>query len=390
MSVVEVREQPVPIVPRYLGRTEASQTVEIRARVSGFLESREFEEGTTVEPGQVLFRIDPRPFEAELAVARARLENARARLERARRQVERLQVAAAQGAASTDELDQQQTEEQVALSDVRLEEARVYQAELDLSYTTIASPIRGRIGRAQRDTGSYIQAGPEGLLAIVQQIDPIYVVFSVSEQELLRWRHLIETGKVNVPDPASIPLALELADGTMFPYTARLNFIGTQLEATTSTTPLRGVAPNPNAEMLPGQFVRVMPQGIVRPNAIVVPQTSLIQTPAGSSVYIVVRGEQGEVVEPRSVEIGEWVGEGCVIESGLRPGDRVVADRVARLRPGSPVVVGEVLPPPSPPVALGVPASPTAPTAPSAPAEEPSSTSGTSGPATPPSAARRP
>lgn len=348
VSIVEVRPQSVTLTPRFLGRTEASQTVQIRARVNGFLEARKFEEGSVVEAGQVLFEIDRRPFEAELAVARARLENARARAARARRQVERLQVAADQGAASATELDQQLTEEQVALSDVRLEEARVYQAELDLSYTSIVSPIRGVIGRALRDVGSYVQAGAgdEALLAVVQQIDPIYVTYSISEQELLRWRRLIASGAVVVSDPGRIALAVELADGTPYPHVGYLNFIGTQIETTTATTVLRGAVPNPDRRLLPGQFVRVQPLNISRPSAILIPQRALLQSPGGASVYVV--AEDG-TAQARPVVAGDWAGDAVVIEEGLQPGDRVIADHLSRMRPGTPVQVTEVLPPPAPP-----------------------------------------
>lgn len=365
VSVVEVRAQPVALTPRFLGRTEASQTVQIRARINGFLEAREFEEGTVVEARQVLFRIDPRPFEAELAVARARLENARARAARARRQVERLQGAAEQGAASLTELDQQLTEEQVALSDVRLEEARVYQAELDLGYTTIESPIRGVVGRALRDVGSYLQAGQEALLAVVQQIDPIYVTYSISEQELLRWNRLLEEGLVTVPDPQRIPLAIELADGTPYPHVGHLNFVGTQIEATTATTILRGDVPNPDHRLRPGQFVRVQPLGVTRSAAILVPQSAVLQSPGGASVYIV--GADG-LAHPRSVVVGDWVGDAVIIEDGLTPGDRVIANHLSRLRPGTPVEVAEVLaapaaPPAAPPPAAAPPAASNSPAA---------------------------
>jgi len=340
VTVVLVQEQAVPVRPRYLGRTEASQEVEIRARVNGFLEARTFEEGGMVTAGQQLYRIDPKPFEAELAVAKARLENARARLERASRQAQRLREAAERGAASPTELDQWETDELVARAEVQLEEARLFQAELELGYTTIESPIDGVIGLSLKDPGTYVQGGPEGLLATVQQQDPLYVTFSVSEQELLNWQQLIAAGKVRLPEGGRVPLRLELANGTVYPELGHLDLIGIQVEPTTGTSLMRGVVPNPERRLLPGQFVRVTAMGIERLGAVLVPQRAVIQSPTGASVYVVT-GDG--TVQPRPVTLGEWVGDNWIVNEGLRAGDRVVVDRIMMLRPGMPVRIGETL-----------------------------------------------
>jgi len=194
VHVLRLAAQTIPIEPVYLGQTEAAQTVEIRARVNGFLDRRTFTEGSIVSPGQQLFQIDPRSFKADLDIAKAGLANYEAVLTRAHHQVKRYEKLATTGAATANDLEEWQTEELVAQSNIELQKAKIAQAELDLSYTNIASPITGRIGEAQKDVGSYVNASSDGLLAEVEQIDPIYVRFTVSEQDLLRWQRQIESG----------------------------------------------------------------------------------------------------------------------------------------------------------------------------------------------------
>lgn len=352
-TVVPVMARSVPLAPSYLGRTEASQIVEIRARIDGFLEERTFEEGGHVEAGQTLYRIDARPFEAEVAVATARLANAEARLERATRQVERIQGAAAQAAVSESELDEWETEQQVARADVMLEQAQLRQAELDLGYTTIESPIAGVIGQSLIDAGTYVQSGPESLLAVVQQIDPIYAEFSVSEQEVLRWQRLVESGAVELPEVGQLPVRLTLSDGRAYPLEGFINFVGVQVDPSTGTALMRATVPNPDGTLIPGQFAQVTVLGIERLNTILVPQQAVMQTPTGASVYVVT--PEG-IAEPREIELGAWVGDDWIVEDGLRPGELVVANNLMRMRPGTPVVAAPpaaAVPPPAPAAAAG-------------------------------------
>jgi membrane fusion protein (multidrug efflux system) len=347
VSVIEIAEQRVPLIPSYLGRTEASQTVEIRARVSGFLEALQFEEGTAVTTGQPLYLIDPKPFEAELAVANARVVSAEASLAAAERLVARVARAAQNNAASTNEIDEAQTQQTIAQSELRLARAQLVQAELDLSYTRITSPIDGIIGLSLKDVGSYLQPGETGLLATVQQLDPLYVVFSISEQVLLRWQKMMESGEVSVPEMSQIPVLLRLADGSLFSIPGpdgtrtsaigRLNFQSMTVDPTTGTALFRAEFPNPEATVRPGQIVRVTTHGIVRTGAVLVPQRAVISTPAGSSVYVVTDKDGVPTAVARPVELGEWYGDNWVITSGLSRGDRVIVDKIAQVRPGAPV-----------------------------------------------------
>lgn len=347
VSVIEVVRQDVPLSPTYLGRTEASQTVEIRARVNGFLDERAFEEGARVAAGQLLFKIDPRPLEAALAVATARNTSAQARLDEAQRQIRRLDQAAAGGATSQLEYDQAQTDERVAAADLRLAEATVVQAQLDLGYTQVMAPIAGIIGRSLKDPGSYVEAGAQGLLATVQQLDPIYVTFSVSEREILRWQHLVAEGRVSIPQTDRIPLVLKLADGSAYsrpapgggrePVEGHINFISAQVDATTGTALARGVFENTEGLLKPGQFVRVTSRGISRLGAVLVPQRAVLLSPAGASVYIIAGGEGEAKAVSRAVTLDDWYGDNWIVTDGLNPGDRVIIDRAVQVRPGAAV-----------------------------------------------------
>lgn len=346
VQTVVAQAQTVPVRPRFLGQTEASQTVQIRARVRGFLMERAFEEGQPVKAGRVLFRIDPRSFKAELEVARARLEGAEARLERARTELKRLEELVAKQAANQVEYENALKEERVAAAEVHLEQARREQAQLELDYTSVESPLDGVVGQALKDVGSYVDETASGLLAVVQQVDPIYVRYSVSEGEMLRWQRLQESGAVNVPKVEDLGLEITLGDGGTYAHGGRINFVDVQVDPSTGTAVVRGTVPNPEGTLLPGQFVHATVKGIERMNTVMVPQRSVLQTPSGPSVYVV---NEKNTVESRPVTLGDWVGEGWIVEKGVKPGDRVVADRLMMVRPGMAVAATDVkLPEPAP------------------------------------------
>lgn len=337
VHVSVVSEETVPIEPRSLGQTEASQVVEIRSRVNGYLQERSFVEGSSVTSGQKLFQIDPRPFQVELDQARARLTSSRAKQERAAQQLARFQELSQRRSATEGELEEWQKEERVAAADVELQQALVAYAELQLGYTSLESPIHGQIGRAIKDTGSYVDSGQNGLLAVVQRTDPMYVRYSVTEQETLRLKRQIREGHIAAPELTDTEIEITLADGTQYSHRGRINFVDVQVDQTTGTSVIRGEVPNPDGELKPGQFIYARPLGIRRLNAIRVPQSAVLQSPAGASVYVVNRQS---LVEARPVTLGQWSGNThWIVESGLKPGDRVVTDRLMMIRPGMPVSV---------------------------------------------------
>ncbi|EMG38171.1 RND family efflux transporter, MFP subunit [Desulfocurvibacter africanus PCS] len=332
VHVVTLQSRTVPLQPMFLGQTEASQTVEIRARVNGFLESKHFEEGGRVTEGQTLFRIDPRSFQAEMDVAQARLTSAEAQLMRARQKVKRYTELLRSDAATEDELEEWQTEERVAVSNIELEKARITQAKLDLSYTTITSPINGRIGMAKRDVGSYVDGSSDGLLAVVEKTDPIYVRYNISEQDLLLARRLVESGKTTEPSMNNMRLRITLADGTPYAQEGEITYTDPQIDPATGSLVVRGTFPNPDGRLQPGQFVHVRVTGIDRLNALLIPKEAVIQNPTGSMVYVVNAQKQAEI---RRVVLGPWQNEQWIIESGLEPGETVIVDRLMQLRPGA-------------------------------------------------------
>lgn len=349
VTIVTVKQETVPVQMRFLGETEASKLVEIRARVSGYLETWTFKEGHRVEKGQQLFQIDPRPFQVELAEAQARLASNEATLGLAQFQLKRIENLDKEGAASTVELEEWQAQERVATAQVQLAKAQIAAAELDLSYTSIEAPITGMIGQALKDIGSYIETGQNGLLAIIRQVDPIYFRYAVTEREILQFRRKLAAKEITIPQLDQIELEITLADGSVYPHHGRINFVDVQIDETTGTAVVRGQVPNPDGVLKPGQFIHATVLGIKRVDVIRVPQKAVSQSPSGASVMV---ANDQDVAEMRPVVLGEWSGrDQWIIERGLKPGDRVITDRLLTVRPGTPVVATPAAEPAAQPAA---------------------------------------
>lgn len=326
VEVVTITRQTIPVEYAFVGMTEASKVVEIRARVSGFLLARGFDEGKPIHAGDPLFQIDPRPFEADLEIARSRLEQAQSRSRLAELEERRYAEAIAKGAVAQRELDKAQTELADAKSSVRLAEASVAKAELDLSYTQIESPVTGVIGRTLKDEGSYLDAGPDSLLAVAMQIDPIYVNFAVPERDWLQWRTDLDAGTIQIEgDPLQPPVRVELLNGEVYPHTGQMTFFDTRVDASTGAAKARASFPNADRLLKPGQFVKARIIGFERPNTIVVPTLAVIQNPSGASVMTV---DDQNIAHLRPVKLGVWYGDDWIVLSGLNPGDRVITEGV--------------------------------------------------------------
>lgn len=336
VTAITVQRETVPVTMRFLGQTEGAQVVEIRARVAGYLDERSFEEGSSVAAGQKLFQIDPRPFQVEVAQAEAGLASARATLERASMQLRRFEQLGSQGTVTESEIEEWATQQRVAAAQVQQQNALIDAAKLQLEYASIESPINGVIGQALKDTGSYVDAGQNGLLAVVQQVDPIYVQYSVTEQEMLRFRRQMDAHEIVVPDISELQLEITLSDGSTYPHRGRINFVDVQVDQTTGTSVVRGEVPNPDGLLKPGQFIYTSVLGIQRINVIRVPQGVVSQTPAGASVMVANNG----VAELRPVRLGDWSGgEYWLIAKGLEAGDQVITSRLSMVRPGSPITI---------------------------------------------------
>ena len=335
VSVVTVRPQAVPVSYTYVGQTAGSREVEVRARVTGILLSRNFREGAAVKAGQSLFTIDPAPFKVALARAEADLAAARARGEQAERDAARLKPLYADKAVSQKDYDDAQSAAAIAAADVQAARARVAQARLDLGYTRVESPISGVASRALPSDGTLV-SGPNVLLTTVIQVDPIWVNFGVPDNVQAQLRKEIDAGRLALPEGGAMQVELRLADGTLYPHAGRLDFSDVRVSPTTGTQEARAEVPNPDGALRPGEFVRVLLEGAVLPRAVTVPQRAVLEGPQGKFVYVV--GPHGHA-EPRPVEVGEWTGESWVITSGLEAGDRVIVDGVMKIGPGAPVTV---------------------------------------------------
>lgn len=343
VSVVAVTSQDLPVAREYVGQTKGSREVEIRARVGGIIEQRLYEEGSVVKAGQVLFQLDAQPFEAQLAAADAELARARAQAAQAERELQRLKPLAAEMATSRKEFDDAQSEHDLAQAALKVAEARLREARIQLGYTKVTAPISGVTGLAQKFEGALVAAGSDQLTTLTQT-DPMDVYFSVSENEWLARQTELASGSVRAPRETELSVQLKLADGRVLERVGQVNFNDARIDTETGTVAMRARLPNSDGLLKSGQFVRVIVNGAVRPNAITVPQKAVLEGPNGKFVYVIAKAQSGAVVaEVRPIEVGEWTGSGqqrnWVIRKGLHDGDQVILDNLVKIRPGAPVQI---------------------------------------------------
>jgi membrane fusion protein, multidrug efflux system len=336
VAVMTVTARDTPVTTEFVGQTQSSRQVEIRARVDGFLDKRLYTEGGMVKAGEVMFRMDPKPFQAQLNAAQGALAAQRARLQVAGDNLARVKPLTAQNALSEKDLDDAIGQEQAAAAAVETAKAQVEQARLNLGYTVISSPLTGLSSYARVQEGAYVNA-LNSLLTYVAQTDPIWVNFSISENEVLRIRGETERGFYRAAKDG-YEVEVVLADGSVFPKRGRITFANADYNPQTGTFLMRATLPNPDAALRPGQFVRVVILGGVRPNAVLVPQPAVLQGAKGHFVWVV--DAQGKA-RIRNVQVGPWHGDQWFIDSGLTPGETVVVDGVMRLAEGAAVRIGE-------------------------------------------------
>ena len=343
VAVVTATRETLPVSWEYAGQTAGSREVEVRARVTGILLSRNFKEGERVKKGQSLFTIDPKPFEAALARAVADVAAAEARYEQAKRNAARLKPLYAEKAVSQKEHDDAVSSEQIGFADVKAAQARLTEARLNLAYTKVEAPVSGVTTRALPSEGTLV-SGPGVLLTSVVQVDPIWVNFGLSDNEQAQLQKDVQAGAIKLP--ANFEIELRMSDGTVYARTGKLDFADVRVSTATGTREARAEVPNPDGALRPGQFVRVVLKGAVRPNAVTVPQRAVLEGPQGKFVYVVNDKNQAEA---RPVQAGEWTGERWIITSGLQGGERVIVDGVMKIGPGAPVKIAEK--PPAKPAA---------------------------------------
>ena len=362
VKVMQVAPREVPVQFDYVGQVAGSREIEVRARVTGIVEKRLYEEGQRIREGQVMFRIDPAPYRARVAAAEAQLDQAKAQLAQAEREYARVKPLAEAEAASRKEADDALSTRDLARAAVKAAEAQLQQANIDLGYTDVRAPLAGVAGRAQKVEGSLAVAGADSLLTTLAQTDPAYVNFGVGEVEYLRTRDEVARGVLKL-DPKGFTVQLKGSDGAAIPLSGRLGFQDYKADTSIGAFALRATFDNKDGRLSPGQFVRVQLAGASRPDALAVPQRAVLDSAQGKFVYVIAEKDGKTIAQPRPVKLGEWtrldgeLANAWVIREGLQAGDRVIVDGMARIFvPGSPVRIDDGSAPAQPPAAAAAPA----------------------------------
>lgn len=336
VGVVVVQPQRIPVALEFLGQAADTGRVDIKARVPGFIKEKLFRDGQDVEAGQPLYTIDPREYQANLDIARAQQEQAEAAQQLAQTDLARVRELVASNAAAPRDLDTAVAKERTTRASLSLARAQVARAELDLGYTTVTTPLKGKVGRGEKDPGSFVDTGANSQLVEVISSDPIKAVFSVSERQLINFWHLVKRSEVIEPGQADYVVKLELIDGSEVAGEGRLTFFDIKVDPKTGTARLEAEVPNPGSLLQPGYFVKVRLIGAERPAAILVPQRAVTMTPTGGMVLVV--NEKSEAV-PTPVLLEEWQGDLWIVKKGLKAGDRVIVEGLPAVRPRHPVRV---------------------------------------------------
>lgn len=330
VTFITVAPTPLAKLIELPGRVAPVRTAEVRARIDGIVEQRLYAEGSDVGRGAALFRIDSRPLRAALDVQLAGLRRAQAEADNASREVNRYAPLVARDAISKQEFDAARARLERARADVGSAQAQIRQARLTLNYTTVSAPIAGRAGRAEVTEGALASQSAGTLLTRIEQLDPVYVNFSQSSEELLRLRGDAQGAGSGL----SRTVTVLQGNGTTYGQTGTLNFLDQSVDPTTGSVGLRATFRNPQRLLLPGQFVRVRIQGGVDPAGITVPQRAVQISQQGASVMILA---PGNVATPRPIKIGRLEGDAWIVLEGLKPGERVIVDGLQKVMPGAKV-----------------------------------------------------
>ena len=331
VGVIAVRAAAVPRMTELTGRTQASEVAEVRPQVSGLITARLFAEGSQVEKGQALYRIDARPYAATVAQARAALANAQAVVDADRLKSERFAALASGGGISRQDAADAGAAYQQARAQVALSKAALDAAKVNLEFTRITAPISGRIGQSGVTRGALVTGDQPTALAKIQRLDPIWINIQQSSADFIALRHALETGQLG--NTGSAPVRVVLSDGTPWPSPGKLDFADIDVNEQTGTVTLRVSVPNPHGDLLPGLFVKAqLAQGVVR-DGILIPQAAVSRYQRGNPVVLVVG--KGDVIEARTVSTDTTFGNAWLITGGLRPGERVVVEGQLNARAGT-------------------------------------------------------
>jgi membrane fusion protein, multidrug efflux system len=353
VEVTQVVQRDVPIYTQWVGSLDGYVNAVIRPQVSGYLIKQNYTEGDLVKKGQVLFEIDPRPFQSALNQAKAQLAQQQARHDTSKANLARVRPLAAQNAVSKKDLDDSIGAELSTRSSVDGARAAVEQAQLDLDFTRITSPINGVAGIAKAQLGDLVGPSMATELTSVSTLDPIKAYINISEQEYLNAR-----GKGRGRGAERIPLQLVLADGSVYPYPGRLALADRQIDPTTGTLKVGSLFPNPGNMLRPGGYALVRAMMSVRRGALLIPQQAVTDMQGKYLVAVVGAGNKAEI---RPVQVAERIGSEWVVTGGLKPGERVVVEGTQKVKPGMTVTPQPYHPQAA--AAQGAPAAPAAPVA---------------------------
>ena len=330
VTVITVTTQTVPDEPEFIGETESSRPVEIRSQVTGIIKERFYQEGRDVKKGDLLYQIDPVPFKAAAANAKAMVAQAEARLVQARQNLDRVKPLLAEQAVSQKDVDDAVAEELAAKAALEAAKAQLVRAQFDLDNTRITAPISGLIERTRVYEGRLVSAQTD-LLTVIHQVDPMYVTVSVPEPFILKRVRERALKRVQGAGVYALRGIITFVDGSTYPHEGKLDLLDVGLRTATGTRDVRVVFPNHERALLPGQFVKVRFVGALRTDVVLVPQRAFQVGPEGPTVYVL--GDENKV-ELRRIQATGWEGDRWLVEGGLRAGERVVIDGLQKLSPG--------------------------------------------------------
>lgn len=334
VPVVEIKPQDLALTFEYPAQVSGFKEVEIRARVSGILERRQFEEGGRVKQGQSLYSLDNAPYATALTKALADEKAAAVRVDQAERDYKRIEPLQASKAVSQAEIDNAKSAVDVAKANLAVAQAQVKEARLNLTYARVESPVTGVASRSLKSEGSLI-SGPQDLLTTVTQVDKVYVNFGIPESDHNRLKAGQADGSLQIQQGGLLKVEVLGSDGKPKGLESQLAFQDVRVNPATGTVDARALLPNPKEVLSPGQFVRVRLSGAVQKAAVLLPQRAVLQSPMGGKIVMTVGADN--LVAPRPVEVSQWAGDQWVVTKGLQVGDKVMTDGFMKAPPGTPV-----------------------------------------------------
>ncbi|WPJ96452.1 efflux RND transporter periplasmic adaptor subunit [Coraliomargarita algicola] len=332
VTVRNVATEAVTLKRELSGRTAPLRIAEVRARVNGIIEKRHFVEGAIVEAGELLYEIDPAPYQAQLDSAKANLARAEASYASAQLQADRFESLVETNAVSRQNYDDAKAAALALKAEIAAAQASVRVAEINLGYTRVTAPISGRIGQAEVTEGAYVQQATATLLGTIQQLDTLYLDLTESAEEVLQLKEALATGELKSADGENTAIEVILSDGTVYPKLGSLQFSDVTVNSTTGTVKLRATVPNPDSKLLPGMFLRARLVEGVDPDAILIPHSLVSRNSKGQATVLLVNAQN--TVELRTIETERSIGNAWLVTGGLKVGESIITDNLQKIRPG--------------------------------------------------------